>query len=125
MGEIARQRGMSGWGVLLLLVVIGFGSVIGLKLAPVYIESFKIDKALKGVISDPELGTRRKQEIKYALIKRFDIDDVKRVSEKNFKDTVTITKKGKKVSIDVEYRAEKPLFGNISVVVDFAKHVEN
>ncbi len=123
--ELGRQRGMSGWGVLMLLIIIGFGSVIGLKLVPIYLESFKIDKAIEGVVSDPSVSQQSKREIIESMVRRLDIDSVERITEQNYKDYVTLTRKGKKVVLDVEYRAETRVIGNVSVAVDFVKHAEN
>ena len=47
-----RQRGMSGWVILYILATLGAAGLVGLKLIPVYLDSFKIDKGLKAVIED-------------------------------------------------------------------------
>ena len=120
-----NQRGISALGLMALLVIIGLTVLVGLKLFPIYMDSFKIDTALENVMADADIATRTKKQIAEALIKRLDIDNVEAVTYKNYRERVVVKKKGKKVTIDVVYRAEAPLFGNLSLVADFKKHAEN
>ena len=119
------ERGISFVGLMFVLVVLGFTLLIGLKLFPIYLESFKIDKALKGVVSDSKIGERSKRQIQAALIKRLDIDSVKVITNRNIKDHLVITSKSGQVSLDLDYEAEAELLGNISLVIAFEKHAEN
>jgi len=120
-----RQRGITFIGLLFVLVVLGFVAYIVMKLVPVYIESFKIDTAMNSVVQEPGIGGMTTKEIGRLFTKRLDIDSVTRITELNYRDYVTITNNQGRVGIDVSYRAETPLFGNVSVVVDFDKHAEN
>ena len=120
-----RERGISFVGLIFVLVVLAFAGLFGLKLFPIYMESFKIDKAMKGLIEDSKIDQRTKQEIRGALIKRLDIDSVKAIGHGNMKDHLEITKQGGNVALDLTYEQETPLFGNISLLVTFEKHVEN
>jgi len=126
MRMLKQQRGISGWGVLMMLIILGFAGLIGLKLFPIYAESFKIDAAIKGITTDPEVATQSKRDLYRSLIKRFySIDDITSIPEGKIKNYVKITKKQGKVMIDVKYRRETNLFQNISIAVDFVKHAEN
>lgn len=120
-----RQRGMTFWSLLFVLVVLGFVFLVSLKLFPIYLESFKINHAIESVTKDPGVGDRSKADIRDTLIKRFDIDDVRRITERNFSQYVDIDKKGRRVRISVEYRAETHLAGNIYLVADFKKRASN
>ena len=73
----------------------------------------------------PDVSSMSKQEIEIALKKRLDIDDVKSVTYRNFKDHVTVTVEQEQVIISVDYYRETPFLGNISLIVDFAKRQEN
>lgn len=120
-----RQQGMTFWMLLFVLVVLGFAFFVSLKLFPIYLESFKIDRAIESVAKDPGVSDRTRHEIMDTLVKRFDIDDVRRITERNFKEYVDIDKKGRRVTITVEYRAEAHLVGNVSLVADFQKRASN
>ena len=123
--ELTRQQGISFVGLMTLLVVFGFLTLLGLKLVPIYLEAFKIAHALEGTVQDPGVAQKTKQEIGRALIKRLDIESVKRINYHNWPKYVTIVKKGTKVSIGVNYRAETPLVANLGLFVDFDRQVEN
>ena len=120
-----RQRGMTFWMLLFVLVVLGFAFFIALKLFPIYLESFKIDRAIESVAQEPGAADRSRADLQDTLVKRFDIDDVTRITERNFRDYVDIDKKGQRVTITVDYRAEAHLVGNISLVADFTKRASN
>lgn len=120
-----RQRGMTFWMLLFVLVVLGIAFLVALKLFPVYLESFKIDQVIESVTQDPGIGDRSRKEIVDTLVKRFDIDDVRRITESNFKNYVDVEKTGRRVKITVEYRAEVHLVGNLSLVADFTKRASN
>ena len=116
---------MSGWVILYILVTLGAAGLIGLRLLPVYMDSFKIDKGLKAVIEDASATSQNKRAILESLIKRLDIDSVDAVTYRNYKQVVKVTKKGNKVTIVATYRAEAPLFANLVLVANFKKEVSN
>ena len=120
-----RQRGMSGWVILYILVTLGAAGLIGLRLLPFYMDSFKIDKGLKAVIEDASATSQNKRAILESLIKRLDIDSVDAIHYQNYREVVKVTKKGNKVTIVATYRAEAPLFANLVLVANFKKEVSN
>ena len=115
------QRGMSLIGWMLILGMIGFITLIGLKIGPLYMEWGKVTSSLDGVAQ--ELTTRKatKTQIADMLQRRLDINDVERV---DLKEHLTIKRvKGGKMEITVAYEARAPLFKNLSAVADFSKTV--
>lgn len=125
MQQHTRERGISIISLIVLLALLGFVGLVGLRLVPIYIESFKIDTAMKSVIDDSNLLAQSKRDIALALTRRLDLDDVGRITERNYPQYVDIDKNGKKVSISVRYKADTSLLANIGLVVDFDKIVEN
>lgn len=120
-----RQRGMSIWVLLYILATLGFIGLMGLKLFPLVLESFKIDKALTAVIQDPNVSNQSKGDILESLRKRFDVEDVRTIRFKNMKDHVFVEKKGEKVKINVVYRSESDFFWKVLLVLDYDKTFEN
>lgn len=120
-----RQRGMSIWVLLYILATLGFIGLMGLKLFPLVLESFKIDKALTAVIQDPNVSNQSKGDILESLRKRFDVEDVRTIRFKNMKDHVFVEKKGEKVKINVVYRSESDFFWKILLVLNYDKTFEN
>ncbi len=120
-----RQQGMTFWMLLFILVVIGIVVLVGLKLFPIYFEGFKIGQTVTRVVKEPNIGDMSKREISETLVKRFDIEDVRRITERNLKDYVTVNKQGRRVTITVSYRAETHLIGNLYMVAEFNKRASN
>lgn len=116
-----RQRGLSFLGLIALVGILGFASVMGLKLIPIYMDAWKIDGAMKAVINDPQIHEWSRKEVLDSMLKRLDIDSVDAVNYSNYKESLTVTKKGKTTTINVYYRVETPLIGNLSIVAEFDK----
>ena len=115
-----RQQGMTTIGLVLVLVMIAFFVLIGLKLYPIYYDSFKVGTALDSLKADPALASKPSAEVVDRLMKRLSIDNVDHVE----KSDVTVEKTSKGIRVSVEYDARKNIVGNIDVMVSFSKAVE-
>jgi len=120
-----RQRGLSFLGLITIVGILGFAVVIGLKLIPIYMDSWKIDKIMESVISDPSVNTQSRQETIESMLKRLDIDAVDAVNYRNYKESLTITKRKNQTNINIFYRVTTPLIGNLSLVAEFDKSVSS
>lgn len=119
-GSRKKQTGMTGAAVIFILLVIGFFVFIGLKLFPVYMESFKVSSALDSLKSQTDLGKKPTGEIVKSLMRKLQIDDVESVTKKE----VSIEKSQTGMTVYVDYEVVQPLFSNISLLVVFEKQVE-
>ena len=119
-----RQRGLSFLSLMAIVGILGFSAVVGLKLFPIYMDSWKIDGIMKAVISQPGINEQSRREIYDAMMKRLDIDAVDAVNYRN-SDALTITKRKNNVTISIFYRVETPLIGNLSLVAEFDKIVSS
>ena len=118
--ELARkQRGIGMLNLLYVLVTLAVFGLVGLKLLPLYLEGFKVQKAITAVAAAPGATERTPRELAYAVVKRLDIDGVTRIKERNWKEYLTIKIRGKAVSIKAEYQAVVPLFMDISLLTHF------
>jgi hypothetical protein len=100
--------------IVIVLVAIG-----GLKIAPAYIEYFKIKKAIVGIAQANSKATVT--EVREAFVRRAAIDDIDVIGAKDLE----ITKEGNDVVISFSYPKRISLFGNVSVVFDFAASSNN
>ena len=119
-----RQRGLSFVSLIAIVGLLGFSAVIGLKLFPIYMDSWKIDTIMNAVISQPGINEQSRKEIYNAMMKRLDIDAVDAVNYRNT-DAMTITKRKNSVTISIFYRVETPLIGNLSLIAEFDKLVSS
>ena len=118
------QQGASIWMVMVILAILGFGFVFGLKLIPMYLDWWKVEKAVTGALQ-AGVGEASKREITTAIVRRLDIDGIYHMTEANLSDYMLITKKGKRVTVDIDYEARDTLVGNVYMVTHFAKSVKN
>ncbi len=120
-----RQRGMSFLGLIAIVGILGFSTVIGLKLIPIYMDSWKIDGIMDAVISEPGIKEQSPQEVVKSMLKRLDIDAVDAVNYRNYKESMTVTKRKNNMTINIFYRVETPLIGNLTLVAEFDKKVSS
>jgi len=112
-------------GLVFILVVLAMVGLIGLKLFPFYMTSFKINKTMTAVVEDPGMRSATPKKISRSIVKRLDIDSVTLITQRNFSEYVTVKNNNGKITIDVFYDEEAPLFGNVFLRVEFDKHFEN
>ncbi|MDR4514204.1 MAG: DUF4845 domain-containing protein [Nitrosomonas sp.] len=102
--------GMMFWSVVLILVVL-----LGMKVAPVYIENASIKKNLAAVAGDASLQNATASQIRLAFSKRAQIDGITAITAKDIKIS---RDKGKNI-LSVTYSEKVPLFANVSLQIDF------
>jgi hypothetical protein len=114
-----NQRGVTLIGMVVAAMVIVIVVIGGLKIAPAYIEYFKVKKAIVGIAQGNSKATV--QEVRTAFQRRSDIDDIDVIGPKDLE----ITKEGGDIVISFSYPKRIALFGNISVLIDFAASSNN
>ncbi len=122
MHTLTQQRGMTLWGVALVMALIVFFTLLGLKLAPPYIAHGKIITALKSLEKQPMSGGFSKDDIKRSLDRRFTIDDVGQVDLR--KDLYFEKKAGGIVVVRIAYEVRVPMVYNITALIEFDDSVE-
>ena len=115
-----HQRGMTAIGWLLVLGLIAFFTLITLRLVPIYLEYSKVVSVMESLANEKGISTKPRREIISLVTKRFDMNDVRKVSPK----LVKLSKDKKKTRISIEYERREHLVSNIDVVVSFNKQIE-
>ena len=110
-----RQRGLGFAGVLALLIGIVFVAILGMKLAPAYIEYFAIKKAVTGMIESGELRNATVADVRKGFDRRAVIDDITSIQGSDLE----VTKDGSDIVINFAYEKRIPLVNNISMLIDF------
>lgn len=105
-----------GWfGLSLVFGAIAFIALCVIKVGPLYSNQFVLVRAVKGVASDPDLATAEPSRIRSALEKRWDVDYIDQIDDKDIK--IKRNEKGRYLEYDYEARVH--LFYNVYVVVAF------
>ena len=108
-----NQLGIGLGGLLVGAVIFIALAMLGMKLAPSYLEFFAIKKAVNAIASEKRGGTVA--EIRKTFDARAVIDDIHTVKGSDLE----VTKEGNELVIVASYRKEVPLFGNMGMYVDF------
>jgi len=116
MNDIQRQRGITMWGMIFVLFVLGFCLFVTFKLFPVYMNDLKVSNALKSLGTEMRGNAPTRDAILEALAKRMNIDDFGHV---DLNKDVKIQAKGTGREVAITYEVVVPLFANISILLDF------
>lgn len=120
MRTLKRQQGMTGIGWLIVLGLIAFFVLIGLRLFPVYSEKFNVVASLKSLENEPQVTKKSKADILRLIMNRFQINDVKNAGRKN----ISISKRNGVLTVSVKYDVKTKLFGDLSLIAEFDESVE-
>lgn len=112
-----QQRGMTFIGLVLMIAGIVLVAVIGLKLAPAYIEYFSVKKAIIKISNDPAFEQMSKSDVAAAFNRSAVIDNIRVVSGADLE--LGRDEAGQAV-VSVEYQTVVPLIANVSALLDFS-----
>ncbi|MCG3202468.1 MAG: hypothetical protein NFCOHLIN_02351 [Gammaproteobacteria bacterium] len=126
MNLLHRQRGLSLWELLFYGVLIGVSALVVIKLLPLYMEKFKVEKAMQSIATQPDIRTLEESDMKNRLLRHFEIEDVDKFSrQEDLKKIFTVTKnkdnEGRTMSMKYEIRA--PFLGALDVVLKVDKQI--
>jgi hypothetical protein len=116
-----KQRGMTTIGLVMLLAVFGLIAFGVLQLIPVYLENMKVVQVLNQVKGDFEGQNASVAQIKTAIGKRVDIEDLR---EFDWRNDFVITRSPNGYWISTEYDRKKSYVANVFLLVEFEHEVE-
>ena len=108
-----NQQGITVIGILLVMIVIGFVALIGMKVVPMYIQYFTVRSSIESIRKEPQLAQMSSTDIQAAIQKRFDIGYVDNITARALK---IRNDRGGRV-LDLSYQDERDLFYGLSVVL--------
>lgn len=113
-----RQAGMTMWGWLVVFVLIAFFTRLVISIYPMLYNHYKVTQHLRQIATDPASRNLAPQEIVKSLMKRFDIDNVEYISEKQIK--VSESNEGRNLTIAIPYETRAKFYGPIYILGDFS-----
>ena len=117
---IRRQRGVTFIGWLLLLIPVAILGYVGIRLLPIYLNYMRVAHSVEQTASEmktEDMATLTPRAIRATLARHFDIESITFPSVQD----VTVVRDGSGWTIEAKFEDTTPLFGNISMVVDFDK----
>ncbi|WHI52575.1 DUF4845 domain-containing protein [Microbulbifer sp. MLAF003] len=118
--SMERQRGMSYWGWLLVIAVLGFALTCVSKMAPAYVDARYVNEALKTLGENPELENMTAGQIKKEMGRYFLINNVRGEPTK----ALQVVRGAKSTVVSINYELRQPLIYNIDVVMKFNKQLD-
>lgn len=113
-----RQRGISMYGWMVILALIGFFSLLGMRCIPVYLKHYEVAGVIDWAAQQPELAKASPVEIRDRIQRRFDSGYVYNLTAKDVK--VRRTKDGKRF-LEIKYDRQVPFVYNIDLLFHFHK----
>jgi hypothetical protein len=115
-----HQQGLTFISLVFVLGLIAFFVLLGLKIAPIYLDHSKVVSALADIKKTPGIEELSPAEIRNNLSKRFNINYVYDVTQ----DDITVTKYGNYLKVVIKYEVIRKIAGNLSVLVEFNDVIE-
>jgi hypothetical protein len=111
---------MTAIGWMIVLALIGFFVLLTLRMAPAYMEYFKVVSTLESLEEETGWTDVTPHTIRLLLERRFDISYVSSITPRQ----VSIKPSGAYYLVTAKYDAREHLFGNVTVLMKFHKQVK-
>jgi len=109
------QSGVTLTGLIVVLFILVFLALFGMKLIPAYIEYGTAKKAIEAIARD-RTGATTPQEVRRLFDARAQIDSIDVLKGSDLE----VSKDAAGMVIAFAYRKEVPLFANLGMYIDFA-----
>lgn len=116
-----RQAGLGVLGWLILILLVGGGVTVGLKLIPLYIDFATASKDMEAMARAPNMTIKSDPALRENLRRRFSIDNIENL---DLKKDVTVKRTPEHVFVTLAYEVKQPLVGNVQLLVSFHKQVQ-
>jgi len=114
-----RQRGMTLWGLLYVLLTLGLLGMVAAKSLPVYLNAYDIRATLEWAASQPDLQDASAMTIQRAVQRRFDAGYVDNINGRD----IAVNRVNGGRELNVSYEVRRPMMFNLSMVYSFDETV--
>ncbi len=121
----SRQAGFTIWQWMVIVLVGGFLLTVGFSLAPLYINNYTVRATVQALQNEPELGRKSTQEIRLAVERKFDVNQIEAIQavcRDKAKPCLKVEKTKTHLIIDANYEARTHVMGNVDAIVNFDKN---
>ncbi len=112
----SKQRGLGSFSNLLIILVLAAVVLAGLKIAPYYLEFYKVQKVVDSLKGRGDIATLPAEQIRRVLDNQLYIDEIRRLQ----RDDISVKRSASQVFVDVKYEVREHLVANIDFVLVFA-----
>jgi hypothetical protein len=121
----SRQAGFTIWQWMVIVLVGGFLLTVGFSLAPLYINNYTVRATVQALQNEPELGRKSTQEIRLAVERKFDVNQIEAIQavcRDKARPCLKVEKTKTHLIIDANYEARTHVMGNVDAIVNFDKN---
>ena len=121
----SRQAGFTIWQWMVIVLVGGFLLTVGFNLAPLYINNYTVRATVQALQNEPELGRKSTQEIRLAVERKFDVNQIEAIQavcRDKARPCMKVEKTKTHLIIDANYEARTHVMGNVDAIVNFDKN---
>lgn len=115
-----RQKGLTFISIMLILGLIAFFVMLGLKVGPIYMNHSKVVSTLAAVENMQGVENMSKREIELTIAKRLSMNYVDKIKFDDFE----IIRRDNLLTVSIDYERVEKLMGNLSVLVEFSESFE-
>jgi hypothetical protein len=110
-----KQKGIGFSGFIMIIAAVLFVVILGIKLVPAYINNMQIEHIFKAIVNDPDMRNASDKDIRASYSKRASIEYINLAPE-----SVEVNKDDGHLALSANYTVKTPVFGNVSLVIDFS-----
>ena len=114
------QRGMTFLGWLFMIIPFAIVGYAGIRLIPIYLNYMRVEHALSQLADESKGGPNTRAALSLSLQRRFDVEIIEHPDPRD----VDIHREGDHWVAIADYEDLVPIFGNVSLLVQFHKQVE-
>ena len=115
-----KQNGITLMSFLVVLVIVGFFAVVGMKLFPMYSEYYNLRGTMDDLAATPGSANLTPSQVYEDLERRFGIAYVSSVKREHIK----LVRAGRGAQLVISYEVRQPMIGNVDVVGKFEHSVQ-
>ena len=108
------------YNTMFILGAIGLAAMIGIKVTPIYLNQMKVEAAVKQISESPQYSKATPLDIRKALQRRWDVEDVRHLAVKDIK--LVKIKSGR--ALRYKYEVRDHLVANWDLVLTFEDEKE-
>jgi len=115
-----REKGVTFTGWLIILTIMGFFIMLGLKIIPIYLENYTVKELVRGLEDEPAITRKTPAEVKQIIMHRININGIYDLP----RDKVKVKKSSGITRVSIDYNVRKNVFANIDLIVSFSEKIE-
>ena len=117
-----KQSGWTFWSLSAIVVLLVLLALLFMRLFPPYFDNLKLQEAMDKIVEDPRITNMTRRQVIRELDNILYIDYAHEVVD--LKESLTIEKKEKIMTITVDYEVVVHLVYNVSALLDFKNRAE-